>query len=119
MKSYPIIATFSFFLAMLCLWWVVVVDDSVSCPAISLSDPLYACPFPRLPHCRERGRERDATLSRIGLAAAPLDRYILSLQHFVLKRVHASCRLVDFARERDRASQNGLELFLVLYARPR
>src|SRR4051794_9101951 len=116
MKSYPIIATFSFFLAMFCLWCVVVVDESASFRTDTFSTIRFVLTPVLL---RKEGAEGNATLSRIGLAAAPLDRYVLSLQHFVLKRVHASCRLIDLARERDRAGQDRLELFLVLDARLR
>src|SRR6478609_6006679 len=90
MKSYPIIATFNFFLAM----------SSLRCSEVV-------------------GEWERRMLCRVGLAAAPLDRDTLTLQHFVLERVHASCRLVDLAREGDRPGQDGLELFLVLDARLR
>src|SRR4029079_7862062 len=85
MKSYPIIATFIFFLAMSCLCWC-------------------------------SGRRRSG---RIGLAPAPLDRYALRFEYFVLERVHARRCLVDLAREGDRTGQDGLQLFLVLDARLR
>src|SRR5262249_23622446 len=60
-------------------------------------------------------RRRVSKSGAISLAAHSLDRDVLSRKHFVLQRVHAGCRLVYSAGERNRALQNGFQPLLALY----